>query len=50
MMDGRRDKHDVYRTITFNRSCNVLKVNPSEKIAYGDKRMPKQKTISIEDS
>ena len=25
------DKHGVYRTITFNRSCNVLKVNPSEK-------------------
>ena len=30
-MDGLTDKHDVYRTITFNRSCNVLKVNPSEK-------------------
>ena len=29
--DGRTDKHDVYRTITFNRSCNVLKVNPSGK-------------------
>ena len=28
-MDGRTDKHDVYRTITFNRSCNVL--NRSEK-------------------
>ena len=27
----RTDKHDVYRTITFNRSCNVLKVNPSGK-------------------
>ena len=27
--DGRTDKHDVSRTITFNRSCNVLKVNPS---------------------
>ena len=24
-------KHDVYRTIPFNRSCNVLKVNPSGK-------------------
>ena len=43
-MDGRRDKHEVYRTITFNRSCNVL--NPSEKKAYSAKRMPKQKTIS----
>ena len=42
------DKHDVSRTITFNRSCNVLKVNPSgkKKTAYGAKRMPKQKTIS----
>ena len=30
-MDGQRDKHDVYRTITFNRSCYVLKLNPSEK-------------------
>ena len=30
-MDGRTDKHDVYRMISFNRSCNVLKVNPSEK-------------------
>ena len=30
--DGRMDKHDVYRTIIFSRSCNVLKVNPSEKI------------------
>ena len=40
-MDGRRDKHDVYRTITFNRSCNVLKVNPSEKKkAYSAKRIP----------
>ena len=29
--NGRTDKHDVYRTITFNRSCNVLKVNPSGK-------------------
>ena len=27
-MDGGRDKHDVYRTIAFNRSYNVLKVNP----------------------
>ena len=27
---GLTDKHDVYRTITFKRSCNVLKVNPSE--------------------
>ena len=27
----RMDKHDVYRMITFNRSCNVLKVNRSEK-------------------
>ena len=25
------NKHDVYRTITFNRSCNVLNVNPSGK-------------------
>ena len=25
------DKHDVYGTIIFNRSCNVLKVNPSGK-------------------
>ena len=39
------DKHDVYRMITFNRLCNVLKVNPSgkKKTAYGAKRMPKQK-------
>ena len=22
--DGRTDKHDVYRTITFNRSCNCV--------------------------
>ena len=29
--DGRTDKHDVCRTITFNRSCNVLKVNLSGK-------------------
>ena len=42
----RADKHDVYRTITSNRSCNVLKANPSGKTAYGAKRMPKQKTIS----
>ena len=53
--NGRTDKRDVYRTITFNRSYNVLKVNLSEKkkkkkkkkkTAYGAKRMPKQKTIS----
>ena len=49
------DKHDVYRMITFNRSCNVLKVNPSEKnkqkkTAYSAKRMPKQKTISNSNS
>ena len=49
-MYGRTDKHDVYRTITFNRSCNVLKVNPSEKSAYGAKRTPKQKTISNSNS
>ena len=48
--DGRTDKHDVYRMITFNRSCNVLKVNPSGKKAYGAKRMPKQKTISNSNS
>ena len=29
--DGWTDKHDVYKTITRNRSCNVLKVNPSGK-------------------
>ena len=43
--DGRTDKHSVDRTITFNRSCNVLKVNPSVKTAYCVKRMPKQTTI-----
>ena len=57
--DGQTDKHDVYRKITFNRSCNVSKVDPSEKkntqkkthkkhtqkTAYSAKRMPKQKTI-----
>ena len=50
--DGRTDKHDVYRRITFNRSCNVLKVNQSDKkkTAYGAKRMPKQKTISNSNS
>ena len=37
-MNGRTEKHDVYRTITFNRSCNVLKVNPRGKTAYGAKR------------
>ena len=30
-MDGRTDKHDIYRTMAFNRSCNVLKVNPNGK-------------------
>ena len=30
-MNGRTGKHDVYKTTTFNRSCNVLKVNPSGK-------------------
>ena len=30
-MDRRVDEHDVYRTITFNRSCNVLKANSSGK-------------------
>ena len=46
--DGRTDKYDVNRATTFNRSCYVLKVNPSEKKQhkYGAKRMPKQKTIS----
>ena len=29
--NGWMDKHDVYWTVTFNRSCNVLKVNPSGK-------------------
>ena len=43
--DGRTDKHSVYRTITFNRSCNVLKINPSGKTAYCAKGMPKQTTI-----
>ena len=50
-MDGRTDKHDhVYRTITFNKSCNVLNVNPSGKTAYSAKRMPKQNTISNSNS
>ena len=30
-MDRRVDEHNVYRTITFNRSCNVLKANSSGK-------------------
>ena len=34
------DKHDVYGAIPFNSSCNV---NPSEKTAYGVKRMPKKR-------
>ena len=29
--EERMDKHDVYRTITFNRSCNVFEVNPIGK-------------------
>ena len=29
-MNGRTEKHDIYRTITFNMSYNVLKVNPRE--------------------
>ena len=29
--DERADKHDDYRTITFTKACNVLKVIPSEK-------------------
>ena len=53
-MDEQTDKHDVYRTITVNRSCNVLKVNPSGggggNTAYGAKRMQKQKTISNSNS
>ena len=40
----------VYRTITFNRSCNVLKVNPSGKNSIRCKRMPKKKTISNSNS
>ena len=28
---GRTDTHEVYRSVTFNRSCNVLKINPSGK-------------------
>ena len=43
--EGRTDKQGVYRTITFNRSCNVLKVNLSGKTAYVAKRMPKQTNI-----
>ena len=43
--DGRADKYSVFRMITFNRSCNVLKVNPSGKTAYCAKCMPKQTTI-----
>ena len=42
---GRTDKHSVYRTINCNRSCSVLKVNPSGKTAYCVKRMQKQTTI-----
>ena len=29
--EERTDKHDVYRTITFNSLCNVLKVNTNGK-------------------
>ena len=32
--EGRTDKHNVYRTITFNRLCNVLKVNPIGRKQY----------------
>ena len=39
-MGGWTDKFDVNRMITSNRSCNVLKVNPSGKTAYGAKRIP----------
>ena len=46
----RTDRHDVYRTITFNRSCNMLKVIRVEKTAHGAKRMPKHTTISNSNS
>ena len=44
--NGRADKHDLYRTVTFNRSCNVLKVNPSGKNSVRCQTLAKQKTIS----
>ena len=30
-MDRQTDRHDALREITNKRSCNVLKLNPSEK-------------------
>ena len=50
--NGRTDRHDVYRTIAFNRSCNVLKVNPSGKNSircqmYEDQTISNSKSISI---
>ena len=47
-MDGQTDKHDVYRTITFNRSCNMLKVNPSEKNNHKKKKKKKKKSIQCQ--
>ena len=47
-MEERTD--GLIRTITFNRSYNVSKVNPSGKTTYGAIRMPKQKTISNSNS
>ena len=45
--DRRTNTHDVYRTTTFNRSCNVAKKwkKKKKKKAYGAKRMSKQKTL-----
>ena len=41
------DKHNVNRTITFNRSCKCVEGKSEwKKTAYGAKHMPKQKTIS----
>ena len=47
---GPTDRHGVYWMVTFNRSCNVLTVNPNRKTAYGAKRMQNQTTISNSNS
>ena len=45
--DRQTDRHGALREITFKRSCNVLKFNPSKKKACGADCMSKNGKIDL---
>ena len=48
LMDGRTDRHDAYREIILNRSCNAFKINPSKKLMQCRMHVKKRRPNRIE--